>query len=434
VNLQRLSFNAMPPLDVPFRFFVTAPIFGIIVSLLFLFASPYELSSRWSNLMIAATHGLTLGFMLMVMIGALFQVLPVVLGVSMPKTKILSCFIYYCLLIGIFSLIFGLYLVNHFLLTVAIISLSSALSSFLIGFLYAALGMPETSSSLSIRLACLSLLITLCLGLYFVLGWLNPNLFSSFRMFTNIHLLWGFIGWTFLLVMGVSFQIIPMFYVTPDYPKWLSKFLPATIFFQLVLISLFQPVAHIKTFSFILLALTTSIYPAYTLYLISLRRRKSQDITLRFWNTSMSAYLLSAVIFLVSLFYNGHYLAEVELLFACMLLLGFAITLMTGMLLKIIPFLVWLNLQQTWIKYPSKKMPLSNMQQVIPSKIVKHQYSICMAMMFAIFTLCAGIKADWFIQITAILVFINFSHLLIYLIKSKQTYNRALLELASQQL
>jgi len=431
MNLQRLSFDSMPPLEVPFRFFMTAPIFAILISILLLLIDPFELSSRWTNFLLAATHSFTLGFMLMVMLGALFQILPVVLGVSLPRTKFLSVFVHLFVTVGNIALVAGFFLINRFLLITAAASLLIGIVGFLIGLLFCIPAMRNTSSSWAIRLASLSLLITTVFGIFFIIGRVDPLWFPNFRLFTNIHLLWGLIGWVLLLIMGISFQIIPMFYVTPDYPRWLSRYLPPVIFIELTLSSLLQTYPLLYSLSLTLLALTTSIYPIYTLHLIANRKRKTRDVTIWFWKTAMISYLIAAVLFLLIIFYDSLHIARLELLLATTFLFGFAIALITGMLLKIIPFLVWLNIQQSWIKTPSKKMPLNSMQQVIPNRIAKTQYLLFLLMFLVLTLLISGFQTVWLIKLTAVFMLTNFCYLLVHLIKAKLLYNRLAGELIS---
>ena len=75
-----LQLQYLPPLRIPFRFFISAPLFGILSALLLLGSSAGGWPSRWAPEIMAATHLLTLGFMATVMLGALFQVLPVLSG------------------------------------------------------------------------------------------------------------------------------------------------------------------------------------------------------------------------------------------------------------------------------------------------------------------------------------------------------------------
>src|SRR5574340_1380557 len=81
-----LSFDQAPPFSLPLRFFLTAPLFllaaaGLVVQ------APEALASRWTPQALALTHALTLGFLAMVMLGALTQMLPVVAGSKLPAPR-----------------------------------------------------------------------------------------------------------------------------------------------------------------------------------------------------------------------------------------------------------------------------------------------------------------------------------------------------------
>ena len=87
MNISGLSFNALPPINIPFRYFLTAPIFLIFIAFLILYSGPDIWLSRWHPSMLAMPHGFTLGVMMTVMIGALYQIFPVVGGIGFPKVK-----------------------------------------------------------------------------------------------------------------------------------------------------------------------------------------------------------------------------------------------------------------------------------------------------------------------------------------------------------
>ena len=78
-----LSYEQSPPLAAPVRFFLTAPIFGVLAGLLILWRGPDVFVSRWVPETLALTHLMTTGFMLQVMLGALLQILPVIAGANM---------------------------------------------------------------------------------------------------------------------------------------------------------------------------------------------------------------------------------------------------------------------------------------------------------------------------------------------------------------
>jgi len=230
--------------------------------------------------------------------------------------------------------------------------------------------------------------------------------------------------------MGVSFQIIPMFYVTPDYPKWVSHFLPVAIILQLIIFSIsrimipFGETSILIQVQLVLLTLCVSSYAIYTLFLIGKRKRKTLDITLWFWKTAMGSLIIAAAVFLVMLFQPGQYQAQLELIIGVLLLVGFAVSLITGMLLKVVPFLVWLNIQQKWIKHPSRKMPLSNMQQVIPVDVAKRQYFLFIPILPVTLIIFSGFNLIWLIKLASIMLLLAFSHLFYYLQQARRLYSK----------
>ena len=72
-----MAFENAPPFAAPLRFFLTAPLFAVLAGLLVAFEGPDIFASRWTPGALAATHLLTVGFMMQAMLGALIQILPV---------------------------------------------------------------------------------------------------------------------------------------------------------------------------------------------------------------------------------------------------------------------------------------------------------------------------------------------------------------------
>src|SRR5574343_70151 len=80
-----LSFENAPPFAAPLRFFLTAPLFAVLAGLLVAWEGPGLFASRWMPGALAATHLVTVGFMLQVMLGAMIQILPVVAGANLRR-------------------------------------------------------------------------------------------------------------------------------------------------------------------------------------------------------------------------------------------------------------------------------------------------------------------------------------------------------------
>ena len=82
-----LSFDQAPPLAVPPRFFLTAPLFLMLAGFLLLWQGEAALASRWAPATVALVHLFTVGFLLQVMLGALFQLLPVAVGARIKNPR-----------------------------------------------------------------------------------------------------------------------------------------------------------------------------------------------------------------------------------------------------------------------------------------------------------------------------------------------------------
>lgn len=368
-----LSLDQAPPILVPLRFFLTAPLFAILVSVLALWHGPELLGSRWHPLLLAATHLLTLGFLAMVMMGALMQMLPVVAGAPVKRPRLVAWIVHVLACAGILFLACGLATGSPFLLMPAMLLLGSGLLLFvaviLLSLRRALAGNPTASA---MRLAATALAATVTLGLILASnhawGWWLPDARDSL---TNLHLTWGLLGWVGLLVTGVAYQTVPMFQLTPNYPPLLTRWLSKGLFLLLAalpLALLFQPVQLVFG---LLLAAGFSTFAVMTLRLQTKRRRKLADIPLAFWRVGVSSILLS-----VGLWLAGQIFPEFGagnnygLLLGIAMIIGFAMTVVNGMLYRIAPFLIWFHLQS---QRRSGTRSVPNVKEILPERRARGQ-------------------------------------------------------------
>ncbi|MCK7496677.1 MAG: hypothetical protein MZW92_41545 [Comamonadaceae bacterium] len=76
----------------------------MLAAALLLWQGPEIFASRWLPATLALTHLLTLGFMAQVMLGALLQILPVVVGVVVPRPRLTAALIHVPLTLGTLAL------------------------------------------------------------------------------------------------------------------------------------------------------------------------------------------------------------------------------------------------------------------------------------------------------------------------------------------
>jgi len=344
-----LDFKQAPPISVPFRFFLTAPLFALLAAALMLWHGDDLFVSRWSPATLAVVHLLTLGCMTMVMAGAMTQMLPVLAGAPVDRPRIVAAIVHPALSVGTLLLACGFLFAQPLLLKFAIAILALGLGVFLIATLSILSRTRPTVTVFAVALATAALAVTLVLGLTLgasrAWGVALPSL--SLR---DLHPAWGLMGWTGLLVAGVAYQIVPMFQITPNYPRWLTRGFASTMFAALTMMSIAQWQDGRMGWQWLDLLCVCLIAGAYilfagiTLNLQRQRRRRLADVTLEFWRVGMVCMALAAAL-LVSQKFSLLRFSQAEVLLGVLVIVGAALSFISGMLCKIVPFLAWFHLQ-----------------------------------------------------------------------------------------
>lgn len=348
-----LSLEQAPPLSVPGRFFLTAPLFGVAASLLALWAGPALLVSRWTPALLGVTHLLTLGLIAMVMVGAMFQLLPVLGGARLRRPHPYSIAVHALLTAGTLLLAVGFAAGCAYCMRAALPLLGAGLATFIALASTALARSPSRHDSVkAMGYAVAGLGVTLLLGLYVGAGHGWAALPAA-RQYTDLHLAWGLLGWVGLLGAGVAYQVVPMFQMTPEYPAALRRRLVPALFAALLLLSAavlllpdIRAAAALRIAAEAVLAAGFVSFAAWTLYVQARRRRRLPDVTLWFWRLAMACLLAGTLLWAARQLYGGAW-AETRypLLLGVLLIPGFAVSIVSGMLYKILPFLVWLHLQ-----------------------------------------------------------------------------------------
>jgi len=431
MRMSGLSLDSMPPLFIPLRFFLTAPWFGGLAALLLLLNSDDILASRWSNEMLAFTHLLTLGFMMMIMTGALFQFIPVITGHSIPGTKKITPIIHIGLIVGTFLLVTAFLVKTAIFFQLAVIFLFLAVGLFAIALTRLLLtNIIGREAIFVLRLVNIALFITLGLGLYMAIAYAFPDLAIPFRRYTDIHLMWGLLGWTILLIMAVSSQVIPMFYVTPSFPALYLRGLSTGIIVILMLLSWFylsQSQTHTQTqgnaellwWGELLFSLEILFFCFYTFFMLNQRKRKVKDITINFWRLALMMPVIAVLVYWSndSLW---HIAAErLEILLGMLLIFGFTISSIIGMLQKIVSFIVYLHLQRLSMSHPMGMGLLPNMQTLISVKSQEVQFYLHLS---TILLLAISIFYNAWTPLAALMMLLDFMWLAYNLTRCAKTY------------
>lgn len=369
MNRISLSLDQAPPLSVPVRFFLTAPLFGVAAAFTLFLNGPAALMSRWTPVLLAVTHLLTLGFIAMVMIGAMLQLLPVLAATPVKKPKRVSASLHALLSTGVVLLSVGLARGYQWPVHLALLMLGTGFLVFIVIVLTALRRSPSAHASIkAMRFAVLALAVTVTLGVFLGAGHSWPNIALA-RQYTDLHMVWGLLGWVGLLSIGLAYQVVPMFQMTPEYPRLMQHGLIPLLWLLLLLWSWGQislplhPVVSWVTGA--LLAAGFTCFGIWTLYLQGRRRRRVPDVTLWFWRLGMSS-LLACVLLWAGIRLTGleaHW-PQYPLVLGVLMIIGFAISVINGMLYKILPFLIWLHLQ-TQARDRTARRHVPNVKKII---------------------------------------------------------------------
>lgn len=369
-----LSLEQAPPFSVPLRFFLSTPVFLVVAGLLAALAPEWTMASL-APTTLALVHLLTLGVLGMAMLGALSQMLPVVSGAPLPKVRLAAWFGHLGLLLGTPGLALGFYRSDPAWLEAGAGLLAVGLVVFLASVGLALIRVRASDTTWAMRLAVAALAITLGLGLVLT-DWLSGGSAHAWMPAAPLdwlagHLLWGLAGWVGALVMGSAWQVVPMLQLTPPYPPRLTRALVLALLVGLPLATL-APTSWRPAGS-LLVALALIVFAVATLRLQARRKRKIKDATLDFWRLGMSCLIAAAVLAVALSWFP---LADAwKVLAGLLFLLGFAVSVVSGMLYKILPFLAWFHLQARQGFRPG----LPNMRDYLPEARARGHYRLHLA-------------------------------------------------------
>ncbi|NPA66379.1 MAG: hypothetical protein GXO11_05800 [Epsilonproteobacteria bacterium] len=341
---QGLSLDQAPPYNIPLRFYITAGIYLIILTIVALFFG-LHVNSRHDYEAIALTHLLTLGFFSHIMIGSMFQMIPVMLGVAYKDVVKRANIIYGMLNVGTILFFLGFFLIKIPLIHLGGTLLALAIIFFSIISLQSVLESVEKDFLVQNFLAAFSLfLIGAIFGFIAVLG--QSGIFDA-TLYGDIHLSFMLFGWIFVLINAVSYKIIPMFFVAKEFPDFIKKYLYIFMTTTLIVLALAKIIdlTSLYLIAKFLLGLGVVLFALYSIYLLKNRKRARRDISVDLWYFSMINITIASLLVL----FNDYIKTDISNVIGFFALFGGAYALINAMLYKIVPFLTWFHLSSNMV-------------------------------------------------------------------------------------
>jgi hypothetical protein len=361
-----VSTDFAPPFKLIAPYFKIGATF-FVISVVMLFGFDISNLSSIDTLTLSWVHIFLLGFVMMMIFGAMAQLVPVVLEVGHAAID-LYYVIYPLLLIGTILMGYGFSNVPQVLPYGGIVVLISLLIFVFETFLTIKKVQKFNLVMTTVLIANTFLFIGLIFGIIMALGYagtIDINISSLLKA----HIYLVLVGYVGITIMGMSLVLLPMFWLSHSFSwrpviiaLWLLSF--GVVF---VTISTLINSTIIEYFGY-LLSLVASFFYIYQIYIIySTRVRIEKDIYLNSILISYSSLLISILLGIAYIFIKSDILL---ITIGWVLFLGYVSFVIIGHLYKIVPFLVWFERFSPLVG--KQKVPM--LADIIPVKSAKMQF------------------------------------------------------------
>ncbi len=403
-----LSTERSPSQQVVVPHFIAASIAFMILSILIFISSDNFILSFYTPKILAITHITALSWGTMIIIGSLYQLIPVVFETKLYSEK-LAIFNFWLFVISISLFSYSFWyskLLQLMPYTSILIFVSVWLFAINIIKSYQTANKKDISARFIIT-AIFWLMMTSLYGLLMAYNYKYNFLDNSNFRYLKIHAHFGMIGWFLQLIMGVAITLVPMFLVSHKlddkklvrtywllnsglvllYLDWQffngSNFLP--VFWILILIAIAQYISY--------------IYDSY--------KNKLRKLDIGMKHTMLAFVILVLPLIFSSLIlllpdYQFPGLKHIILLYGISIFFGFYTNMILGQTYKTIPFIIWLHRYQKYVGKAKTPFP----RELYNEKLADIQFYIYNTMLIA---LLAGLLLNiiYLVQAGAILMIIT---------------------------
>lgn len=360
-----LFYERMPAPGVVFGCLLPVPWAGVAAGLLLAFGPVGGVPDRFAPLSLALVHALVAGTLLPAMLGALFQLFPVVAGVPVPGARWVSpCVAATCVATAA-ALVTGFLGGGRIAFALAawfgapLLAIPAVL--LVLAGLQVRKGDAVHGTVRTLRRIGWALLLTLATGaaLGTVLG---LGMFAPPPALLDLHVGWGLGGWLATLLAGVTSTVLPMFWQSRRLPERWHRLMPGWLWAPLLVGSVIGWMGGTllwQTWAWLALG-ALSVAGLSTVC----RARRRHDPGWPLWLGATGAWLLVAVLGL-----TAHWLPAdwpVAWWMGVLALVGGGVLPINAMLGKIIPFMVWMHLRRRvprHIRLPAMQTLIGERQQ-----------------------------------------------------------------------
>ena len=348
-----LSTSKTPKANTVLPHYIFGALSFFVLCFLLVFSSEALVGHYFHPKLLAITHIAALGWGTMIIFGALYQFLPVILETSLFSEKLskLTFFTFGTGIICIAYAFWNFYVGIH--LQIGAVLVLTAFILFSANIILTALKVSGWSIEAEFIITSVFwLLLTGLLGLLMAFNFTYPFLPKSHLLFLKIHAHLGIAGWFILLIMGVGSKLIPMFLLARNLNKKKLKY--AYYLVNLGLIGFCADVflredkAWLLLYAIIIVAGVIS-FGTFLFEAFKKRLRKQLDVGLKHSFTAFLSLFLPIILAGIICFspsVENKIILQIYLTYGTSIFFGFVSSLILGQTFKTLPFIVWLNLHK----------------------------------------------------------------------------------------
>lgn len=352
-----LATKYAPPFSLILHYFIGGTLLQLLLPVII---NKDFISLDFLNINFAGiVHFYLLGFVIMIMMGALYQLIPVALEIPVFSFKIgyIQFYIYFFGFIIFISSM--LKLVPYEYLPIGGFFLSLSFFLFMFNFFLSLRNLEKMDITvialiLAVIFLALGVVIGNLLAFNFIYGFLQ-----DITSLIQIHVILIIFGFIFTTVIGISMILLPMFSVSHKFKNIYSKISLTILFFSIVSTCfsyLLNKEISIIFYYFLMVGMIIYIFQVYEIYKNKPKRKSDFPTMVMFHSHFFIPFSI------LSFFFS---LKNAGLLF----IMGFLGTLIYGSLYKIIPFLTWFHKFSDLVG--KQKVPTLN--EMLPKKIPEIQ-------------------------------------------------------------
>ena len=385
---KNLATEMAPPFILVAHYFIAGAVFYAISAFVLPFYAT-EIDSYFLSTAIASLlHLYLLGFIMMVIFGAMYQLIPVILEVPI-FSKDFAYIQFYMFTVGILLFTYGLWNESYIvLLPYGGIMMYLSMLIFVVNVFLTYRELTNWNIVAKfILVSNIFLFIGVTIGFIIALN-LIYGFYPDILILVKMHIASTIFGYVIMTIMGVGMILLPMFSLSHGF----SQVSIETAFYTVIIGLLLFLLGSYMENSLIefggLFFITVSVFLAlYQMWLIfSTRIRKQND----FWAKNMIASFVSVIVsFLILVFAIVSENDTYYTLFGYTLFFGFFVFFIVGHIYKILPFLVW---YQRYSPLVGKiKVPMLN--EMVKEKVADIQFWITLVgLLFSMYAIAFGVS------------------------------------------